>query len=242
MDGLSDTAHFVKLVLEPLIKTYNIPINDKRLKYLIETSIITDKMAVMTADGSTYIFNEEKGEWADGVWYSNTSYKWAYTKTVTTYPASTAATTPVYGASCPIGGGAKTYNSHKNWRKKFEDDSEGDDSYLEFWNQALAESKADAEAATEGGNTKTQRLPKLVEDNVIIGNTIVSVEEVENMTDEEIEALSGTAKKAVIADIGPGHMMEYGWWDEEIEGDIETCITSYGINREQSILRVFNTH
>ena len=28
IDGLSDTVHFVKLVLEPMVKKYNIPIND----------------------------------------------------------------------------------------------------------------------------------------------------------------------------------------------------------------------
>ncbi len=78
IDGLSDTAHFVKLVLEPMVNRNKVPINDGALSYLINTSIGSDKMAVMTEDGTTYIFNEDKGKWEGGVWYSNSIFSWTY--------------------------------------------------------------------------------------------------------------------------------------------------------------------
>ncbi len=236
IDGLSDTAHFVKLVLEPLIKRYNMPINDKALYYLVSTSIGTDKMAVMTEDGSTYIFNQEKGEWCDGVWYSNSSYKWSYSKTSSygtgassSYPPSSAG----FGYGSHHSSGTQTYKGHKTWKNRFEEDSEGDESYLEFWQQALAESRTEGEG---NPNIKTQKLPKLIGNDS--SSSTVTVEEVENMSDEELAELTSNTKKE--NEFGSGHMMEYGWWDEEIEEDIATCIDSFNINREQAILRVFN--
>lgn len=229
MEGLSDTAHFVKLVLEPFIKKYNIPINDIRLKYLIETSIGTDKMAVMTENGDTFLFNGKKGEWADGAWYSNTSYKWAYSRSSYKSNDTTPVTGPVYGASLPIG---KSYN-HKNWRKKFDSDSEGDESYLEFWKQALDESKSDSEG---NPSTETQKLPKLIGNGT---GTTITVEEVENMSDEQIKSLTTTTTTTSKQD---GQMMEYGWYDEEIENDIKCYMEDMGMSREMAIIRAFNPH
>ena len=235
IDGLSDTAHFVKLVLEPLVKRYNMPINDSALNYLISTSIGTDKIAVMTEDGSTYIFNQEKGEWCEGVWYSNSSYKYSYSKSAHTYGNGNncAGNSCSYPATGGTSSGAQTYKGHKTWKKRFEEDSENDESYLEFWQQALAESQADAE-----GNSRTQNLPKLIGNGNTSTSSTVSVEEVENMTDDQLAELTENTKKSV--EIGPGHMMEYGWWDDEIERDIVTCIDGFSITREQAILRVFN--
>jgi len=39
---------------------------------------------------------------------------------------------------------------------------------------------------------------------------------------------------------GPGMMCDYGWWDEEIEADIEKIRKNTGCSREQAIIRVFN--
>jgi len=236
IDGLSDTAHFVKLVLEPLVTKYNVPINNNSLHYLISSSIGTDKMAVMTENGDTYIFNTDKGEWNEGSWYSNSSYKWSYSKSTTgcgingscSYPE----TSPTYGHSANI----QTYKSQKTWKKRFEEDNEGDEAYLEFWNQALVQSLGDGNPNT---NTKTQKLPKLIGNgDSSSSSSTVTVEEVENMSDEELEKLAENSKREEI--ISPGHMMDYGWWDKEIEDDIATCIDQFGINREQAILRVFN--
>ena len=39
---------------------------------------------------------------------------------------------------------------------------------------------------------------------------------------------------------GPGHMCEYGWWDEDIEEDIKLYMKNSGVSREEVIIRVFN--
>ena len=67
----------------------------------------------------------------------------------------------------------------------------------------------------------------------------VTVEEVENMSDEELELYTGGGKKKQET-TGPGTMMEYGWWDEEIEADVDLYMNQYGVNRENAIIRVFN--
>ncbi|WP_067903717.1 class II glutamine amidotransferase [Nocardia vaccinii] len=48
----------------------------------LETWLRTDKMVLLTVDPAyrhtAYIFNEHGGHWTDdGIWYSNTTYKWA---------------------------------------------------------------------------------------------------------------------------------------------------------------------
>lgn len=234
IEGMSDTAHYVKLVIEPLIKRYNIPINDGCLNYLISTSIGTGKMAIMTETGDTYVINPEKGEWDTGVWYSNTSYKWSY-KSNTTYPPYTP---PNSSSSYPP---TQTYKS-RNWKKRFEsdDDSEDDASYLEFWKKALEESKEDAEAALK---SKTQKIKLLGNGNDTSSSSTLTVEEVENLSDEEIANLSGENLNKEIKkhnETGPGYMMEYGYWDEKIESDIEEYMKQLHMSREEAVIKSFN--
>lgn len=70
---LSDTGHFVKLVLEPIAKAGML--NHPATKYLVEQAVGSfNKIAVLNADGSHLIFNEDQGHWLDGVWYSNKGY------------------------------------------------------------------------------------------------------------------------------------------------------------------------
>lgn len=38
----------------------------------------------------------------------------------------------------------------------------------------------------------------------------------------------------------PGEMTEYGWWDGEIEDDVEYYMSEFGVNREEAILRTFD--
>ena len=40
--------------------------------------------------------------------------------------------------------------------------------------------------------------------------------------------------------LGPGDMTEYGWFDPEIEREIETLVHQQNLNREDAIIRVFN--
>lgn len=48
-----------------------------------------NKMVVMTINPDAkydwYIINEPEGHWTDGVWYSNSSYRWVYTTYATSY-------------------------------------------------------------------------------------------------------------------------------------------------------------
>jgi hypothetical protein len=54
------------------------------MKDLIESRIGYSKLIFLDRHGNHNIFNEHKGVWDDGVWYSNTSYK-PYVAPVTTW-------------------------------------------------------------------------------------------------------------------------------------------------------------
>lgn len=231
IDGLSDTAHFVKLVLEPLVKFHKLPINDGALNYLICTSIGTDKMAVMDGEGKTYIFNEDKGTWDGGAWYSNTSFRYCYS-----YSKSSSATTasgedwkthPYFanktGAGATSGTGATDYK-HSNWRKHWQDSEEGDDSYIEFWKRTGVNCNT-SQGCGQSDPTKTQKLPKLLTegsgDTVDDSGNVITVEE--------------DAPK-----FSEGEMCEYGWFDEEVEAEVKRYQDSIGLTREDALIRVFN--
>ena len=223
---MSDTAHFVKLVLEPMVKRNKVPINDGALQYLLSTSIGTDKMVIMDGDGNAYVINEDKGKWEGGVWYSNTSFSWNVDEfKTTTYHGG--GTQSYFTRNNQGHAPNASYDSHKNnWRKRFEDNAEDDESYLEFWKRTA---KADQNIGECCAALKqTQKLPLLLKESVDDGGnvTIIDVEEVETEKKEKT--------------YGPGTMCDYGWWDEEIEEDIEKIRKNTGCSREQAVLRVFN--
>jgi Glutamine amidotransferases class-II len=235
IEGLSDTAHFVKLVLEPLVKGYNVPINNGALNYLISTAIGTDKVAILSETGDCYIFNEDKGEWdgpTDGkVWYSNGSYKWSSWRTSSSTTTNTHRHSTTYAPAASTGG---RYDSHRNWKKRFQDDGEGDESYLEFWKRSIP---VDSNPLAE-----TQKMPtlKLLTSGAALATssetdtTVMTVEE----ANAELDEIQGTSSK-ISAEVGPGHMMEYGWWDEDIENDV-ALLTLKGMKREAALIEIFN--
>ena len=231
MDGLSDTAHFVKQVLEPMVKRNNVPIGDGALQYLLSTSIGTDKMVIMDGDGTTYVINEDKGKWEGGVWYSNMSFSYTYTKpTVYQYKGGGGTYFDRTGQGHAP---SPSYALHKdNWRKKFEDGAEDDESYLEFWKRT-AKSEQSIGTCCPVDHRKTQKIPLLLTDVVDdAGNvTVIDGENVEDYINK-IEAEEKTYT--------PGTMCDYGWWDEEIEADIEKHMKNTGCRREDAIIRVFN--
>ncbi len=51
---------------------------------------------------------------------------------------------------------------------------------------------------------------------------------------------SADTEIATDANRGPGRMTEYGWWDKEIEAEIETAKGKTGMQREDAIMYVFN--
>lgn len=68
----SDTRAFNRVILRNLDKGW---MHNKVTKTLIESFIGHSKLAVLNIDYDYTIYNEDMGEWKDGIWYSNTSYK-----------------------------------------------------------------------------------------------------------------------------------------------------------------------
>jgi len=70
----SDTAEFCRLVLGPMLA--GVSASSPALRFLIEETIgAGNKIAVLEPDGSAVIYNEGKGIWDGGVWYSNSGYR-----------------------------------------------------------------------------------------------------------------------------------------------------------------------
>ena len=81
----SDTIGFNNGVLQPLVNKWgNLALFQDPMKDLIESRIGYSKLIFLDRHGNHNIFNEHKGVWDDGVWYSNTSYK-PYVAPVTTW-------------------------------------------------------------------------------------------------------------------------------------------------------------
>lgn len=70
---ISDTMLFNQKVLKKLPPNFiNQPLYKKMLEEMIGSY---NKMIIMESDGRHWILNEEQGEWSDGIWFSNDSYK-----------------------------------------------------------------------------------------------------------------------------------------------------------------------
>lgn len=68
----SDTQMFVDDILKELPQSWML---NRGIANLIEDYIGASKVVVLAADDSASIYNEIKGEWSDGIWYSNSGYK-----------------------------------------------------------------------------------------------------------------------------------------------------------------------
>jgi glutamine amidotransferase len=79
LDGdkkLSDTIHFNEQILQPLVNKWgNLALFQDPMINLIESRIGYSKLIFLDRHGNHKIMNESKGQWDDGVWYSNNSYK-----------------------------------------------------------------------------------------------------------------------------------------------------------------------
>lgn len=72
----SDTYKFNEEILKPLVTTFGKQAIWKVfVKSLIEGVIGWSKLVFLDNQGRFTIYNAHKGEWDDGVWYSNSSYK-----------------------------------------------------------------------------------------------------------------------------------------------------------------------
>ena len=84
---ISDTQLFNNTILKQLPEGW---LYNPAIIKLLEDFIGGSKLIVMTLDGSVKILNEKKGEWFEGCWMSNTSYKAKpvyKTATYTSYPS-----------------------------------------------------------------------------------------------------------------------------------------------------------
>jgi glutamine amidotransferase len=91
LDGdkkLSDTIHFNEQILQPLVNKWgNLALFQDPMINLIENRIGYSKLIFLDRHGNHKIMNEGKGQWDDGVWYSNNSYK-PYVAPVSTWQTS----------------------------------------------------------------------------------------------------------------------------------------------------------
>jgi glutamine amidotransferase len=72
----SDTVRFNEAILRPLVNKWgNLALFQDPVIELIESRIGYSKLVFLDRHGNHKIMNESKGQWDDGVWYSNNSYK-----------------------------------------------------------------------------------------------------------------------------------------------------------------------
>jgi glutamine amidotransferase len=111
-ENLSDTRDFIDKVIGNI--SYKMWKNPSFIK-LVEATIGYSKLVILDNKGKYYIINEKKGDWVDGVWYSNSSWK-AKTKTVSaTKPSTTTSPAKLdwgYIMRCPSCGKEKIT---QNW-------------------------------------------------------------------------------------------------------------------------------
>ncbi len=75
-DDTSDTGLFTKHFLKPIFESNPNLWLQPSFKWLLEESIgLTNKIVILRNDGEFRIFNEKAGEWFEGTWFSNKSFK-----------------------------------------------------------------------------------------------------------------------------------------------------------------------
>lgn len=110
---MSDTWHFTKLVLMPILNS--MPWKHGAMVYLVEQAIGRgNKIAVMSKEGKVMIFNEDEGNWHQDAWFSNHSYN------KRSYSSSS------YDCSSSSKGYSKSYPSHTVGYTKQEDSNKDD--------------------------------------------------------------------------------------------------------------------
>jgi len=79
-DNRSDTRIFNDTILRKLPIGWE---KNEAIVSMIESRIGISKLCLLSIDGTVTIFNEEKGHWKDGIWFSNYGYttRWASAKT-----------------------------------------------------------------------------------------------------------------------------------------------------------------
>jgi hypothetical protein len=71
----SDTWHFNEQIIKPIVKKAPWMMDTAAVQMLITDFIGYSKLIFMNGKGEVTIYNEEKGYWEDGCWFSNKSYE-----------------------------------------------------------------------------------------------------------------------------------------------------------------------
>ena len=80
---MSDTQLFNEKILKQLPKGWE---RNNAICHLIQGFVGMSKLIFLNLDGDYMIINEKQGDWVDGIWYSNTSYKpRSYSRSYSTY-------------------------------------------------------------------------------------------------------------------------------------------------------------
>lgn len=97
----NDTRAFGRLILEPLYNKdnqfYYDPTFDRLITAFLENR---NKIALLDINNNVKIYNEGLGDWINGVWYSNASWKYGKTKSVST-PFYTGTRNQVFNTPAP---------------------------------------------------------------------------------------------------------------------------------------------
>lgn len=73
----SDTSAFARSIMKPMLKHNPKILFEEHTRGLLQERIGTgSKMVFMNHRGDRVFLNEHRGDWEDGVWYSNYSHKW----------------------------------------------------------------------------------------------------------------------------------------------------------------------
>ena len=91
LEKIEHTKDFIDKVIGNI--SYKMWKNPSFIK-LVEATIDYSKLVILDNKGRYYIVNEKKGNWVDGVWYSNTSYKPKTTKVVSATTQKTVSKNP----------------------------------------------------------------------------------------------------------------------------------------------------
>jgi predicted glutamine amidotransferase len=74
-DDVSDTGLFVANILKPIFEQSTELWLNPAFKWTVEESIGNNKLVLLDNAGNHVIYNESKGEWHEGAWFSNATYK-----------------------------------------------------------------------------------------------------------------------------------------------------------------------
>jgi hypothetical protein len=233
----SDTWHFVQQVLDPIARAMDL--GDPAIRYLIEQSIGWSKLAVMDVEGNVVIYNEDKGHWNSGMWFSNHTYTLGGKGLPSPYESDTNRRS--FGCGGEYWGGSTVGEFNRGTmpmsraesiraerRRKLYPGSveqtyarQVDAEVARFVNEG--NSAADAEARRSASGTATQRaiLP-------------------ENSELSDAHATTGTGQVTTRGEVIT--LREYGEEDPHIEDDIKTAMVNLQISRKEAlaILKITN--